>query len=328
MRTDIDPARLSLPFEEVMGLLENLPEDCIATALRLVAYHMANGHGIRDDEKTANHLGIHGRRWNRMRRDLAAVFDVEGGAWVLPALAEIEKDLVEKVEKRRARACRGRAGKKASKPASKVIEIPTREAASAMAAAKPARAQVSDLQSKPIPEQTKPASPQRPLRKGEQATLFGGPSRPAAARDDAKDLMGETWKLAIKLLADAGKDEGAARRFIGMLLRDWDAGFVITAIQMTASRGEGVADPMSFIRGILKKYPRKGDNASTAASPARASNGKGPAPEKPFRPLASAKTLGLSESKVERIRRNNRTVHKFKFVDGPPVPAMAGGNAK
>lgn len=62
------------------------------------------------------------------------------------------------------------------------------------------------------------------------------------------------WDEGIQLLISRGDSEKAARRFLGSLLKDWDADYVADALRAAeSSRG----DAKAYVRKILGTKPKK-----------------------------------------------------------------------
>lgn len=63
------------------------------------------------------------------------------------------------------------------------------------------------------------------------------------------------WGPGLSILLTAGVPESHARAFVGALLGTWEAKDVLTALQAAS----GKADPRGYVRGVLREYPKKGE---------------------------------------------------------------------
>ena len=63
-----------------------------------------------------------------------------------------------------------------------------------------------------------------------------------------------TWDLALAILTGKGHKELAARRIIGVWLRDYTEADVVDALMAASNK----VDPVAYVRGILKTKKTKG----------------------------------------------------------------------
>lgn len=76
----------------------------------------------------------------------------------------------------------------------------------------------------------------------------------AAAKDAALDPI---WGEGLQILLQVGIPENQARSFIGLQLASWFPMDVLEALQAAA----GKADPRSYVRGVLRSRPKKGESS-------------------------------------------------------------------
>lgn len=72
----------------------------------------------------------------------------------------------------------------------------------------------------------------------------------------AKDA-GPVWSECLTLLSTGGVSEKSARAFLGLMCRDYDEANVVEAVKASI----GKANMTAYVRGVLRKGPRKGDSA-------------------------------------------------------------------
>lgn len=76
----------------------------------------------------------------------------------------------------------------------------------------------------------------------------------AAAKDAALDPI---WGVGLDVLLQGGVREDQARSFIGLQLASWKSEDVLEALQAAS----GKADPRSYVRGVLRTKPKKGQSS-------------------------------------------------------------------
>ena len=146
----------------------------------------------------------------------------------------------------------------------------------------------------------------------------------ADAPMNAASLLKITYDRGIKILREAGQPDAKARRCLSMLLKDYDTAYVIKAIDVVEQRGGRVVEPFSYMRRILKNYPRLQDEQGgrlATRTPTAGDNGPGAngrPVEKP-RPLATPETMGLSESLTQRIRDAAQPDDGYMLVKDEPT---------
>ena len=97
---------------------------------------------------------------------------------------------------------------------------------------------------------SKPLAPREQLAMPEtetetEKTSHSGPNGPSPS--------GPVWGEGLSLLTSAGIQEPNARRFIGMVLGEYEEGVVLAALNASI----GKADPLAYCRGVLKSKPKK-----------------------------------------------------------------------
>jgi hypothetical protein len=70
------------------------------------------------------------------------------------------------------------------------------------------------------------------------------------------DSVQSVWDMGVTLLGEQGVKEGAARVFLGSLLKEWDEPTVEQALRSAV----GKAQAQGYIRGFLKSKPKKGES--------------------------------------------------------------------
>lgn len=308
--------RLCLPYEGIVALLDGLPGEYVAVGLRLVKYQIDHGSGMPADQFTAARLGIHERRWRRASKALEGVFNIVDGHWVLACLKEAEAETTARFDGRRKRARKG--WNQRRRDGDVVLTV------SNDVECKSESAKVVAIRAEPKPQEPAPAMPPKKLpRKGTQIPLgFDRQAVCQEALDEASEqnrkLLGAAWDMGVKLLQSAGESEAKARSLIGMLMKDWDAGYVVVAIQATVDKGSSVVAPFSWMRKFLGKYPKKSDNVATVRTVPV--NGRA---QSKFHPIATPKSLGLSQGLTDKILdKNRRTAKGFSVI---PEVSAAGG---
>lgn len=68
---------------------------------------------------------------------------------------------------------------------------------------------------------------------------------------------GPIWSEGLVVLTEQGLGEKTARAFLGMLCRQYDEAAIVEAVKSSV----GKADAKSYILGVLKAKPRKGEGA-------------------------------------------------------------------
>ena len=63
------------------------------------------------------------------------------------------------------------------------------------------------------------------------------------------------WGPGLQILKSAGVPENHGRSFLGALLGSWESADVLEALQAASGKG----DPRSYVRGVLRKKPKKGE---------------------------------------------------------------------
>ena len=83
----------------------------------------------------------------------------------------------------------------------------------------------------------------------------------------AADPVRDLWGYAIPLLMRAGKNEDAARRFIGKLCKTYEAADVLDAFE--TAEAKAVPDPGAYAAGILTRKSKKVFNGNGQFGPRR-----------------------------------------------------------
>jgi len=97
----------------------------------------------------------------------------------------------------------------------------------------------------------------------------------------------ETWDLALAVLTGKGHKELAARRIIGIWLRDYAEEDVTQALMAASNK----VDPVAYVKGILKTKKQKGRKVQDQL------------PLAPQTPPASRETIDAALAKSRAILR-------------------------
>jgi hypothetical protein len=332
-----------ITLADLERLTRTLGDEQLATAMRLIAHQARSATGVA--VQTAHlHLGIGLRRWKRLSADLEALFDISGGFWSYPPLAERLRERAERRDRRKKASCRGWVTRKAA--AAKQPEDKTGvqqglaagtadKASTAVAETAPAQRPVTTGENSVGPADASYSQVWRGRRGGQKdptPTLFPmldlAPPSVSVAKAQSQDteqksILGAIYSVGVDLLMNSGKSESAARSCLARLLKEYDAGFVATAVHEANQKRDQIAEPYSWIRGILKKYPTKAQERD--ASRSRHSTRRMPIAEPSQHPLATPDFLGLSESMVRKIRDSNSQARKFEYVDDATDTNPIGG---
>lgn len=327
------PKDTPITLADLERLTRTLGDEQLAAAMRLIAHQARSATGVA--VRTAHlQLGIGLRRWKRLSADLEALFDTSDGFWSYPPLDERLRDRAERRDRRKKASRRGWVTRKAA--AAKLPED-TAEVQQGLAAGIADKASAAVAQTAPAqrpataetnsvrPADASPSQAGRVRREGKKdstPTLFPmleltPPSvsiAKAPSQDtEQKSILGAIYSVGVDLLVNSGKSESAARSCLARLLKEYDTGFVATAVHEANQKRDQIAEPYSWIRGILKKYPTKAQERD--ASRSRHSTRRMPIAEPSQHPLATPDFLGLSESMVRKIRDSNSQARKFEYVD-------------
>ncbi|MBK1666946.1 hypothetical protein CKO28_02670 [Rhodovibrio sodomensis] len=358
-----DPrSRIHLPADELSAMVVALDDRALAIAMRLISAQVeSNDRGIPDDDATRRRMGVRRQdHWDRIRDQLMMFFDVTAGTWRHPAITDLFRRAARRSQNHREAqiACQEAATGQPEGTSSTPVTPPRNDSAGSRTRAQPAP--VGAATASPSPSKDKVANqhqapqsqtpaPRPPVprvpRQGQGDLLASlphqanpspstlpatGPARPASPSSayvgDAPSLAKLAIDRGIALLMRAGMSEPQARKNMGMLCRDYDTGFVLQAIDQTERYN--AADPNAYIRGVLKKYPRKTDDPSTGQTPRKPGTANTAAqPPKPFRPIADQSSLGISDGLASSIRRRNKQLGaSFDFVD--PAASTSKENAE
>lgn len=176
-----------------------------------------------------------------------------------------------------------------------------------------------------------------PARRGGQAELFeagkstttGGTSTAYPASADPSSgtsLLKLVYDRGVGLLMQHGQTPDRARSCLAMLLKDYDTAYVIKAIDVIEQRKGRVAEPFSYMRQILKDYPRRRDEQPTRAEAMATRKGAAKAPDRSAakerpRMIATPETMGLSDGLARKIRQNARRDTGYAFPSNDTSPA-------
>ena len=337
--------RVTLSPDAIEELALRLDNQALGAAMRLIAAQIRGyGEGVSTGHDLSRIAAVNRRQRNLVTRQLEQVFDTSAGTWCFPPIAEaFAKQRA--IQAQKSKAGRARARKTMDDAAGADTRpgpaVPTSAAPDIPTASEPPSAPTEPRA--PTPASPDPAPPVAPSqqasgaasapggkprkrtdRKGQMALDLGAADAnapgPAAAPQvpSAPSLVTLAYERGVNLLTAAGRSTTAARTCISMLLKDYDTAYVIKAIDQVEQRGGRVAEPFSYMRHLLRDYPRLRDEAAVSKPkddvkrPPRRSTPSGP------REIATPETMGISRGMQQRIRESAQVDPGYQFK---PMPA-------
>lgn len=139
-------------------------------------------------------------------------------------------------------------------------------------------------------------------------------SQPDPAIKKQSSLAETVFDIGITLLTDRGRTETNARACIAKLVKDYDIGFVASAINDAHRRQDQIVEPYSWIKKLLSQYPSKEiqkshykNNSTTKQNTMKN--------KIPNHPLATKDFMDISDSMAEKIRKQNAKNTNFNLEE-------------
>jgi uncharacterized protein YdaU (DUF1376 family) len=335
--------RVTLSPDAIEELALRLDNQALGAAMRLIAAQIRGyGEGVSTAHDLSRIAAVNRRQRDLVTRQLEQVFDTSAGTWCFLPIAEAFARQ-RAVQAQKSKAGRARA-RKTKGDAAGTDTPPNQAAPTSVAPDTPNASETANGQTQPpAPASPDPAPPvvpsqqvsgaasapggkprKRTDRNGQMALDLGAADAdapaPAAAPQvpSAPSLVTLAYERGVNLLTAAGRSTTAARTCISMLLKDYDTAYVIKAIDQVEQRGGRVAEPFSYMRHLLRDYPRLRDEATVSKPkddvkrPPRRSTPSGP------REIATPETMGISRGMQQRIRESAQVDPGYQFK---PMPA-------
>lgn len=263
---------ICIPADCLLGLRELVDYEALGVAVCLMERQYRNGEGLKDDRGTARALGLQAARWKRLREQLLPHFDLSRGVWAHPRITHI----LEQARAEGGLPAAPRPPARASAPAEDLPLFTAAAAPEAKAPAVEARA--------PTPRPRPPAG-----------TTIGS----------------QVVQMGVHLFAETGVSEDRARQMMGLLLKEYDVGFIAGALNDALRRQDEIANPLGWLRTRLREYPTRKEQVAKRQqrnSPPKVTGNPVAHPE------VSPDLLGVSKETADRLRdRSAKAARRGRF---------------